>query len=208
MPQVVARKKEVSLNMVNQVARGWWIYAVRGVAAIIFGVAALVWPVPTLAVLVYLFGAFAFADGTAMLAALARGDVLARRHAWATGLSGASGILIAIATLVWPGITALTLLYLVAFWAILTGVFGIVSAIELRRVIEGEFWMILGGVLSIVFGSLLVMNPGNGLLSLVWLVGVYAIMFGCSSLGLGYRLRRIDRDLERAATLNESAHVA
>jgi uncharacterized membrane protein HdeD (DUF308 family) len=143
-----------------------------------------------------------------MLASLARGDVLAKRHAWSTGLSGVAGILIAIATLIWPGLTALTLLYLVAFWSVLTGVFGIVAAIELRKVIEGEFWMLLGGVLSIVFGSLLVLNPGTGLLSLVWLVGIYATMFGCSSLGVGYRLHRLDRTVEKVANAHHSANVA
>lgn len=194
--------------MVSQVARGWRVHAVRGVAAIILGIAALVWPGPTLAVLVYSFGALALIDGVGMLVALTRGDVLARRHAWATGLSGVFGIVIAAATLFWPGVTALTLLYLVAFWAISTGVFGIVAAIELRRVIEGEFWMIVSGVLSIVFGSLLVINPGTGLLSLVWLVGFYAILFGSSSLGLGYRLHRIDRDLEQAVNVNQAVNVA
>lgn len=199
---------EVQSKLISQVARGWRVHAVRGVAAIIFGLAALVWPGTTLTVLGYLFGAFAFTDGIAMLASLARGDVLARRHAWATGLSGTSGILIAIATLVWPGITALTLLYLVALWTVLTGVFEIVAAIELRRVIKGHFWMILGGALSIVVGSLLVLNPGTGLPTLVRLVGIYATMFGCSSLGVGYRLRRLDRDLERTPDVNHSAHVA
>lgn len=194
--------------MVSQVARGWRVYAVRGVAAIIFGITALVWPGPTLAVLVYLFGAFAFIDGVGLLVALARGDVLARRHAWATGLSGALGVVIAVATLFWPGITAMTLLYLVAFWAILTGVLEVVSAIELRRVIKGEFWMIVSGVLSIVFGVLLMVNPGTGLLSLMWLVGFYAIMFGSSSLGLGYRLHRIDHDTEQPAEAKESATIA
>jgi uncharacterized membrane protein HdeD (DUF308 family) len=90
----------------------------------------------------------------------------------------------------------------------LTGVLQIVAAIELRRVIEGEFWMILGGALSIVFGSLLMVNPGTGLLSLVWLVGFYAIMFGCSSLGVAYRLHRIDRTLEKAVNVGQSAGVA
>ena len=195
-------------KMLSQVARSWRVYAVRGVAAIIFGIAALVWPGPTLAVLVYMFGAFAFVDGVAMLASLAQGDVLARRHAWATGLSGVAGIVIAIATLVWPDITALTLLYLVAFWAIVTGVLQIVAAIEFRRVIVGEFWMIMGGVLSIVFGALLVAYPGTGLLSLVWLVGFYAIMLGSSSLGVAHRLHGIKRDLETAVNVKQSAGVA
>jgi uncharacterized membrane protein HdeD (DUF308 family) len=194
--------------MLSLVARGWWVYAVRGVAAIIFGILALAWPVPTLAALVIMFGAYAFVDGVAMLVALARGDVLARRHAWATGLTGALGIVIAVATLVWPGITALTLLYLVAFWAISTGILEIAAAIEFRREIDGEIWMIVGGVLSIVFGSLLVVFPGTGLLSLVWLVGFFAITFGCSSLGLAYRLHGIDHDLKKFRTFSKSASVA
>jgi uncharacterized membrane protein HdeD (DUF308 family) len=194
--------------MLGLVARDWWVYAVRGVAAIIFGILALVWPGPTLAVLVLMFGAFAFVDGITMLGALARGDVLARRHAWATGLSGVLGIVIAVATLLWPGITALTLLYLVAFWAISTGVLEIVAAIEFRREIEGEIWMILGGVVSIVFGSLLVVSPGPGLLSLVWLVGFYAIALGFSSLGFAYRLHGIDHDLKKAFSVNRSPGVA
>ena len=148
--------------MLGQVARDWWVYAVRGVAAIIFGTLALVWPGPTLAVLVIMFGAYAFVDGIAMLVALARGDVLARRHAWATGLMGVLGIVISIATLLWPGITALGLLYMVAIWAISTGILQIAAAIEFRREIDGEGWMVLGGVLSIVFGTLLVVFPGHG----------------------------------------------
>ena len=194
--------------MLSLVGRDWWVYAVRGVAAIIFGTAALVWPLPTLAVLVIMFGAYAFVDGIAMLVALARGDVLARRHAWTTGLMGVLGIVIAVVTLVWPGITAMTLLYLVAIWAISTGALEIVAAIELRREIEGEIWMILGGVLSIVFGSLLVVFPGTGLLSLVWLVGFYAIAFGCSSLGVAYRLHGIAHDMKKAFSVKKSAGVA
>ena len=194
--------------MLGKVARDWWVYAVRGVAAIIFGTLALVWPGPTLAVLVLMFGAYAFVDGIAMLVALARGDVLARRHAWATGLTGVFGIVLAIATLLWPGITALTLLYLVAIWAISTGIFEIAAAIEFRREIHGEIWMILGGVLSIVFGSLLVVFPGTGLLSLVWLVGFFAIVFGCSSLGLAYRLHGLNYDLKKFSSTRTSVGVA
>lgn len=194
--------------MLSLIARDWWVYAVRGVAAIIFGTAALVWPGPTLAVLVYMFGAYAFVDGIAMLVALARGDALARRHALATGLNGVLGIIFAIATLFWPGMTALTLLYLVAIWAISTGALEIVAAIQLRREIEGEIWMILSGVLSIVFGALLVAFPGTGLLSIVWLVGVFAIAFGGSSLGLAYRLRGIDHGREKVHAIKERASAA
>ncbi len=181
--------------MLSLVSRDWWVYALRGVAAILFGLLALAWPGATLAVLVYLFGAYALVDGIVLLVGLARGDVLARRHRWATALMGAMGILIAIATLFWPGITALTLLYLVAFWAITTGILQVIAAIEFRREIDGEFWMVLGGVLSVVFGSVLLIFPGTGLLAIVWLVGFWAIVFGFSSLGLAFRLHGIDRDL-------------
>ncbi len=184
--------------MLSLVSRDWWIYAVRGIAAILFGIMALVWPAPTLAVLVLLFGAYAFVDGVALLVALARGDVLARAHKWTTGIMGVLGIAVSIATLIWPGITALTLLYLVAFWAITMGILQIVAAIEFRREIDGEFFVVLGGILSIVFGGLLVAFPGTGLLSLVWLVGFYAELFGFSSLGIAYRLHGINSDLNKA----------
>ena len=194
--------------MLSQFARNWWVYALRGVAAIIFGILALAWPVPTLAALVMLFGAYAFVDGVAALVALARGDLLARRHAWTTGLRGVLGILFSVATLIWPGITALTLLYLVAIWAMSTGILEIAAAIEFRREIHGEIWMILGGVLSIVFGGLLVVFPGTGLLSLVWLVGFFGIVFGSSSLGLAYRLHGINHDVKKLRTLGKSASAA
>jgi len=184
--------------MLSLVSRDWWVYAVRGIAAILFGVMALVWPGPTLAVLVLLFGAYALVDGIALLVALARGDVLARRHKWATGLMGVLGVGVSIVAFVWPGMTALTLLYLVAFWAVATGVLQVVAAIEFRREIDGEVFVALGGILSIVFGVLLVAFPGAGLVSLVWIVGFWAELFGFSSLGIAYRLHGIDRDLNGA----------
>jgi uncharacterized membrane protein HdeD (DUF308 family) len=193
--------------MLSLVSRDWWVYAIRGIAAILFGIMALVWPGPTLAVLVLLFGAYAFVDGVVLLVALARGDVLARSHKWITGIMGVLGIAVAIATLIWPGITALTLLYLVAFWAITMGILQIVAAVEFRRVIDGEFFVVLGGIFSIVFGVLLVVFPGTGLLALVWLVGFYAELFGFSSLGIAYRLHGIDRDLNKAAA-NKLSSVA
>ena len=193
--------------MLSLVSRDWWVYAIRGVAAILFGIMALIWPAPTLAVLVLLFGAYAFVDGIALLVALARGDVLARRHKWVTGIMGVLGIAAAIVTLLWPGMTALTLLYVVATWAIATGILQIVAAIEFRREIDGELFMVLGGIFSIAFGGLLVAFPGAGLLSLVWLVGFWAELFGFSSLGIAYRLHGIDRDLNKHSSVRKLSTV-
>jgi uncharacterized membrane protein HdeD (DUF308 family) len=194
--------------MLSLVSRDWWVYAVRGIAAILFGIMALVWPGPTLAVLVLLFGAYAFVDGVTLLITLARGDALARSHGWITGFMGMFGIVVAIATFVWPGMTALTLLYLVAIWAIAMGILQIAAAIEFRKEIDGEFWMVLGGILAILFGGLLVVSPGTGLLSLVWLVGFWAELFGISSLGVAYRLRGIDRDLNKKSGLHKASGIA
>lgn len=186
--------------MLGLVSRDWWVFALRGVAAILFGILAIVQPGITLASLILLFGAYAFVDGVALLVSLARGDRAARRHAWSVGIMGVLGIVASIVTFVWPSITALTLLYIVAFWAIAMGVFQVVAAIELRREIEGEFWMGLGGVLSVVFGALLIVSPGAGLVTLVWLLGFWAIVFGASSLGLAYRLRGVDKALHKPAS--------
>ena len=185
--------------MLGLVARDWWVFAIRGVAAIAFGILAFIWPETTLAVLVFLFGAYVLVDGASLLIALIRGDNVARRHAWAVGIMGVLGIVAGVATFAWPGLTALSLLYLVAFWAIAMGTFQVIAAVVLRRELEGEFWMALGGVVSIVFGAFLVAFPGAGLLSLVWLVGIWSVVFGASSLGLAYRLHGLDAALSGAA---------
>jgi uncharacterized membrane protein HdeD (DUF308 family) len=183
--------------MLSLISRDWWVFALRGIAAILFGILAFASPGVTLATLVLLFGAYAFVDGVSLLIALARGDAGGRRHAWSVGIMGVLGIVASIVTFVWPGITALTLLYLVAIWAITMGVFQVVAAIALRREIEGECWMGLGGAMSVVFGILLVVSPGTGLVALVWLVGAWAIVFGASSLGLAYRLHGVDAALRK-----------
>jgi uncharacterized membrane protein HdeD (DUF308 family) len=181
--------------MLGLIARDWWVFAIRGVAAIIFGILAFAWPEMTLAVLVILFGAYVLVDGVALLVALAQGDRLARRHPWAVGIMGALGIVAGIATFLWPAVTAMSMLYIVAIWAVATGLMQVLTAIALRKEIDGEFWMVLGGIASIVFGGLLIAFPGEGLISLVWLVGLWAVVFGVSSLGVARRLHGIDADL-------------
>lgn len=195
--------------MLGFIAREWWVFLVRGIAAIVFGLMAIVWPAATLLVLVIMFGAYVLVDGVTLLVALIRGDALARRHAWAVGIMGALGIVAGIVTFAWPDATALTLLYVVAFWAIAMGVFQMIAAIALRREIDGEFWMGLGGLGSVVFGAVLMLFPGAGLLSLAWLVGFWAIAFGASSIGLAFRLRGIDHDRQKIdADLQKVASAA
>lgn len=186
--------------MLGLVTRDWWVFAIRGFAALLFGVLAFAWPERTIAVLVYLFGAYVLVDGVALLVALIRGDAAARRDSWAVAIMGILGIVVGVVTFVAPGLTALSLLYLVAFWAIAMGTFQVIAAIALRRELDNEFWMALGGVASVVFGVLLIVSPGDGLISLVWLVGIWAVVFGISSLGLAYRLHEIDAVLPKPAT--------
>jgi len=185
--------------MLGLVSRDWWVFAIRGVAAVVFGILAFIWPETTLTVLVILFGAYVLVDGVALLVALVRGDAVARRHAWAVGVIGVLGIVAGVVTFAWPGLTAMSLLYLVAFWALATGSFQLIAAVALRHELDGEFWMAAGGVASMVFGVLLVAFPGAGLISLVWLVGIWAVVFGASSLGLAYRLHEIDAALSKPA---------
>jgi uncharacterized membrane protein HdeD (DUF308 family) len=169
-------------------ARKWWTLALRGLAAVLFGVAAFVVPQITLLVLVALFGAYALVDGVfALVAAFSRD--LDRRQWWALIAEGVAGIGIAVIAFAWPGVTAVTLVYLIAAWAVLTGVLEIIVAVRLRKEIEGEWLMALGGVLSIAFGALLAVYPVAGALSVVWLIGAYAVFFGALLIALGFRLR-------------------
>jgi uncharacterized membrane protein HdeD (DUF308 family) len=185
--------------MLCMVARDWWVFGIRGIAAIAFGILAFIWPETTLTVLVILFGAYVLVDGVALLVALVRGDAVARRPGWAVAIMGVLGIVAGVVTFMWPGLTALSLLYVVSFWAVTTGVFQVIAAIALRRELEGEIWMALGGVATIVFGALLIVSPGAGLLSLVWLVGIWSVVFGVSSIGLAYRLHQLGEALPKVS---------
>lgn len=161
----------------------------RGLVAIAFGILAVAAPGLALGALVLLFGAYAIVDGFVLLGALIVGRPEARHHVWEVAIIGALGVATGVVALVLPGITALALLYVAAFWAITTGAMAVLAAIRLRREIQGEIWLGLGGAISVLFGLFLVAFPGAGLLSLIWLVGVWAVAFGLSNLMLAYRLR-------------------
>jgi uncharacterized membrane protein HdeD (DUF308 family) len=167
-------------------ARYWWVVALRGLAGIAFGLLALIWPGATLAVLILLYGAYALADGVLSIGTGIRGDA---EHRLAMLLNGVLGIAAGIVTFVWPGLTALALLYIIAAWAILTGVLQVFAAVRLRRVIPNEWSLILAGALSVVFGIVLIAAPGAGALALILLIGAYALVFGVMLLILSWRLR-------------------
>lgn len=174
--------------MFTTLARNWWVLALRGVLAVFFAFMAFLWPRLTLEVLVILFGAYALVNGVFALAAAVTGHGQAASW-WALVLEGLIGMGVGILTLFWPGITALALLYLIAFWAITTGIFGIAAAIRLRAEIEGEWLLALSGFLSVLFGALLVVAPVAGALAVIWLIGAYALLYGILLLALAFRLR-------------------
>jgi uncharacterized membrane protein HdeD (DUF308 family) len=177
--------------MIEALARNWWVVALRGAAALVFGILALVWPGITVLVLVALFGAYALVDGIFALgtAIFGRGATGGSR-AWLV-VEGVAGIIAGILTFAWPGVTALVLLWLIALWAVVTGVLEIVAAIRLRRELRGEWMLILSGVISVLFGILLMVWPAAGALAVTVLIGLYAIVFGVVLLALSFRLRRL-----------------
>jgi uncharacterized membrane protein HdeD (DUF308 family) len=171
--------------MLHLLARYWWVLALRGVLAVLFGLFAFFIPGITLLSLVLLFGAYVLLDGIFDLVAATRSP----SHHWALVLEGIVGIIAGILTFLWPGITAMVLLYLIAFWAIFTGVLEIIAGIRLRQVLSDEIWLILMGVLSLLFGLFIVIFPGAGALAVVYWIGAYALLFGIMLLALAFRLR-------------------
>lgn len=174
--------------MVDALARNWWALALRGVLAIVFGIIAVLLPGAALFALVILFGAYSLVDGIFAIVASLRAAQVHER--WLPlMLMGIAGVLAGLITWFYPGITAIVLLYLIAVWAIVTGVFEIVAAFQLRRHIQGELLWLLAGLISIVFGLFILARPGAGALSVIWVIAVYAIAFGIMLLGLAFRLR-------------------
>lgn len=176
-------------SLLHSLTDHWWLFLIRGIAAIIFGVLAFAWPGVTLVVLVLFFGAFALVDGIASLIAAITGRG-ATAPRWWLAIIGLVGIAAGLLTFFWPAVTAVLLLYFIAGWAIAMGVFQIIGAIQLRKEIDNEWLLVLSGVVSVLFGILLLAVPGTGLLALVWLIAIDAIIFGVLVIGFGLRLRK------------------
>lgn len=175
--------------MLERLARNWWVITLRGALAILFGVLAFVWPVPALAVLVILFASYALIGGIFAVIGAISNSVGGQR--WWVLVEGIAGIIAGVLTLVWPGITSFTLVIFIGFWAIISGVFEIFAAIDMRKIIKDEWLFVLSGILSIVFGFLILARPLAGALVIVWMVAFYAVTFGITMIILGIRLRSL-----------------
>lgn len=173
--------------MLNVYTGSWWALLLRGIAAIVFGLLAFIWPGITLTALVFLWGAYALVDGAFSIVAGIRSHGESTRW-WVLLLEGILGVAAGVVAFLIPGITALVLLLLIAAWATVTGIFEIAAAIQMRKYIRGEWLLILAGIASIIFGGLLFLNPVAGALAVVWLIGAYAIVFGVLLVALSLRL--------------------
>jgi uncharacterized membrane protein HdeD (DUF308 family) len=171
--------------MLHALTRNWWALAIRGLAAVLFGLLTFFVPGITLVTLVLLFGIYALVDGVFNVLAFFR----VAAHHWALLLEGIIGIIAGILTFAWPAITAVALLYLIAFWAIFTGVFEIIASIRLRKVLGHEWLLLLMGLVSVLFGFAILFAPALGALAIVLWIGAYALVFGIILLALAFRLR-------------------
>ncbi|HLI19547.1 MAG TPA: HdeD family acid-resistance protein [Stellaceae bacterium] len=173
--------------MLNILAQNWWALALRGVIAVLFGLTAFAMPGLTLTILIYFFAAYLVVDG---IFALVAGLRAAERHErWGMlALEGAANLVAGIVIFLWPGLTLLYFVYFAGFWAIISGVALLIDAFRLHRQ-HGEWWMILAGLASLVWGVLVVLFPVAGILVWAWWIAAYALIFGIAMLVLAFRLR-------------------
>jgi uncharacterized membrane protein HdeD (DUF308 family) len=198
------QRDEPSGAMSAALAQNWWVMALRGVLAIVIGVIAFAAPVATMLSLVLLFSAYMLVDG---VFAIVAGVRAARRHErWALMvLGGVVSIAVAAVAALWPGITIVAYVLLIAAWAIVTGALMLGAAVRLK-LDHGRWWLVLGGVASLIYGALLIIAPLIGALVLTWWFGAYALVFGVFMLMLAFRLRA--RREQRAADVRIARNVA
>ena len=190
---------------IDTLAQNWWALFLRGAVGVLFGLVTFVAPGISLAALVLLFAVYAFSDGVlAITSAIRRRG--ASDHWWLLLLEGLAGVAAGAVTLVWPGLTALVLLYVIAAWALVTGGFEIAAAIRLRKTISGEWLLVLSGIASVALGVLLGLFPGPGALALVVWIGAYALVSGSLLIALSFRLRSWGR-AHQSPSHHHAAHA-
>lgn len=183
----------LDMTTATTMARSWWMFILRGVLAILFGLVCLVFPPLAILALATLFGFWLLLDGVSEL--VVAWQMRSKGGWWLPLLEGIAGVVAGFLALIWPGITAVVLVLFVGIWAIMTGLFEVWAAVRLREQIKGEFWLGLAGVISVLFGIYVIIFPGAGILSVLWLIAIFAIAFGISLIGLGWRLRRIHEEM-------------
>jgi uncharacterized membrane protein HdeD (DUF308 family) len=174
--------------MLHTLARNWWALLIRGIAALVFGILAFVWPGATAVALVIVFGAYAFVDGVFAIVSAVRA-AQAHERWWPFLIEGIVGIVIAAITYFEPHVTAFALYFTIAAWAFITGVLEIAAGLQLRKQIANEIWLVIAGVISILFSILMIWHPIAGAYAVIWLIGFYAVVFGVSMIGVALRLR-------------------
>lgn len=185
--------------MITTLKQNWWIPVVRGVFAVIFGAIALLAPALALTALVVVFGAYALIDGAMAIYSGYQGRHV-HEHWWITVIEGVFGVIAGIAALLLPVFVGLTLLIVIGFWAIATGVMEVVLAFHLRKEIEDEVYLGIAGILSVLFGLFVIIFPLGGVLAIAWLIGLYSILFGGFMIALGLRLHNMD-DSKSSSTM-------
>lgn len=183
------------------------LLAFSGVSSIVFGAVVLLWPGISLVALTFLFGAYAFVYGSF---AIGSGLYLLSQRSteWVPSVAaGVAGVIIGAITYLDPAITDLTLVYLVAAWAFVVGVFEIVAAIDMWRTLPGAGWLGFGGALSVVFGGVVAFRPGAGMLAILWVIGFYAILAGVSRLVAAYRIHQFQGNVKTIAAELRPTHA-
>jgi uncharacterized membrane protein HdeD (DUF308 family) len=196
---------EVRFNSAAEtLVRNWWLFTLRGVLGIVFGLIALIFPGPTILSLVILFSAYMLVDGVFGIISAVRAI---RRKGDRWGLlifEGLVNIAVGIAAFLWPGLTVVAFMWLIAAWAIVTG--GLMTAAGFRLNIDhGRWWLILGGLLSLAFGVLLIITPLIGAIVLTWWLGAYAILFGVALVIFSFKLRSRQHELASPTAVGTAA---
>ncbi len=173
-----------------EIAKGAWIWAVvRGALLIVFGIVAMVAPIGTAVVLAVFIGIFAIVDGIIDLI-----DAIRHRGASGVGLRvflGIVSLLFGIIILVWPGKTIGFMVILIAIWSILIGALQIIANVSIRKEAPGAWvWGVVAGAIGLIFGIVVLFNLGIGLVALIWLIGIWAIIFGVALIVLGLQVRK------------------
>ena len=170
--------------------RSWWVLLLRGAAAIIFGVLTWMQPVASAAALVLVFGAYVLVDGLLAIYTAIKSRKQSR-HWWLVLIWGLTGVIVGVLTAINPAVTALVLTIYIGVWALITGVLQVVAALRLRKEIDGEWILVLGGLLSVLFGIFVLAQPGAGLMAMMWVLATYAVIFGVLMVILAFKIKKV-----------------